>query len=80
MCIRDRLYTRDEGRFFFNFRFADTALAENSRFRGQNEEQYRSPRLPPFFSASIREQRVTLSVGHSSILGSNLTVLVSSKV
>ena len=24
------LYTREEGRFFFNFRFADTALAEIS--------------------------------------------------
>ena len=35
-----------------------------SRFRRQNEQQYRSPRLPPFCSASIREGRVALSVGH----------------
>ena len=35
-----------------------------SHFRRQNEQQYRSPSLPPFFSASIREGRVALSVGH----------------
>ena len=35
-----------------------------SRFRRQNEYQYRSPRLPPFCSASIREGWVALSVGH----------------
>ena len=37
-----------------------------SRFRRQNKQQYHSPRLPPFFfiSASIREGRVALSVGH----------------
>ena len=35
-----------------------------SLFRRQNEQQYRSPRLPPFCSASIREGRVALSVGH----------------
>ena len=58
-----QLYTREEGRFFFNFHFADTALVEIS-LRRQNEQQYRSPRLPPFFSASIREGRVALSVGH----------------
>ena len=32
--------------------------------RRQNESQYRSPRLLPFFSATIREGRVALSVGH----------------
>ena len=32
--------------------------------RRQNEQQYRSPRLPPFCSASIREGRVALSVGY----------------
>ena len=35
-----------------------------SRFRRQNEQQYRSPRLPPVCSASIREVGVALSVGH----------------
>ena len=35
-----------------------------SRFRRQKEQQYRSPRLPPFCSASIREGRLALSVGH----------------
>ena len=35
-----------------------------SRFRRQNGYQDRSPRLPPFFSASFREGRVALSVGH----------------
>ena len=34
------------------------------RFRRQKEKQYRSPHLPPFFCASIREGRVALSVGH----------------
>ena len=61
-----QLYTREEGRFFLSFRFADTALAESlcSRFRQQDEQQYRCPRLLPFCSASIREGRVALSVGH----------------
>ena len=36
-----------------------------SRFRRQNEQQYYSPRLPPFFSASIREGHVALSGTHS---------------
>ena len=35
-----------------------------SRFRRQKEKQNRSPRLPPFCSASFREGRVALSVGH----------------
>ena len=62
-----QLYTREEGRFFFNSHFADSPLQQKSLFtrsRRQNEQHYRSPRLPPFFSASIREGRVALSVGH----------------
>ena len=44
-----------------------TQLSQNSRcsrFRRQKEQQNRSPRLPPFCSASFREGRVALSVGH----------------
>ena len=61
-----KLYTREEGRFFL-ISISLTPLQQKSlfsRFRRQNEQQYRSPRLPPFFSASIREGRVALSVGH----------------
>ena len=61
-----QLYTREEGRFFL-ISVLLTQLQQKSlfsRFRRQNEQQYRSPRLPPFCSASIREGRVALSVGH----------------
>ena len=61
-----QLYTKEEGRFFF-ISVSLTQLQQKSlfsRFRRQNEQQYCSPRLPPFFSASIREERVALSVGH----------------
>ena len=45
-----------------------------SRFRRQNEQQYRSPRLPPFCSASICEGRVALSVGHPRRTHSRYTI------
>ena len=64
-----QLYTREEGRLFFLISVSLTQLRQKSlfsRFRRQNEQQqqYRSPRLPSFFSAPIREERAALSVGH----------------
>ena len=44
--------------------FLISVSLRQSRFRRQNEEQYRSTRLLPFCSTSIREGRVALSVGH----------------
>ena len=61
-----QLYTREEGRFFFNFRIADTALAEISlqSFPSTKQIAISLSASPAIFSASIREGRVALSVGH----------------
>ena len=60
-----QLYTREEGRFFFNFRLADTALAESlfSRFVDKTNSNIALRVFRHFFSASIREGHLALSVG-----------------
>ena len=53
---------------FFKFPFRWRSFSRNLSVvvfvNKTNSKQYRSPRLPPFCSTSIREGRVALSVGH----------------
>ena len=65
-CCTDSSIQERKGDSFL-FSVSLTQLQQKSlcsSFRRQNEQQYRSLRLPPFCSASIRKGRVALILGH----------------